>query len=411
MNTPGKITITRMPDGRYRAKARMRLQDRTRTDPETGAYLTGRRVDLTAVISTPGDAEAAITAKAEARIAEARRADATKVSTAKADALVSVADAAAKVFDTLDEELAPNSLYLYRRHAIAYLRDSALGAMPVVTIKAGDVRDYLDNLAATVGIPTARTGRAVVRRVLRWAVESGLRDDDPSVGARILSPRQVRSGHRQTTGALDHHRALTDAERLELAWAVARDERAKDLDLRDLVLTGLAIGGRIGEMCAIRWCDIELTESGARVTLSGTVTRINGKGLTRDISKTAASVRDLPASRRIAALLRRRAKCAGVTLDDTASDTRPVFPNPGRWKAGEGWRDPSNTQKALRRIFDLAGFDWVSFHTLRRSVVTRLADALPVRVAADFAGHSSVRTTLDHYVGRSGISDRVADYL
>lgn len=33
------------------------------------------------------------------------------------------------------------------------------------------------------------------------------------------------------------------------------------------------------------------------------------------------------------------------------------------------------TQKAVRRVLDCAGFPWATFHTLRRTVEGRLADA------------------------------------
>jgi hypothetical protein len=36
--------------------------------------------------------------------------------------------------------------------------------------------------------------------------------------------------------------------------------------------------------------------------------------------------------------------------------------------------------------------------------VTALADHLPIRAVADYAGHKSIRTTLDNYIGRSAIS-------
>src|SRR5690606_19220134 len=128
----------------------------------------------------------------------------------------------------------------------------------------------------------------------------------------ILAPRKRKAA----PGGIDHQRSLTAAERVSLAWAVARDERARGLDLRDLVLAGLAIGGRIGEMLAVRWCDVQFTDDGkARVTLSGTVDWVRGVGLQRRPPKTESSVRTLPVPRRIAALLRRRARAAGVSLD------------------------------------------------------------------------------------------------
>ncbi|HET9653767.1 MAG TPA: hypothetical protein VFP72_00295 [Kineosporiaceae bacterium] len=47
-----------------------------------------------------------------------------------------------------------------------------------------------------------------------------------------------------------------------------------------------------------------------------------------------------------------------------------VFPSP----LGQT-RDRSNTTGDLRRAFDRAGVSWVSSHTLRKTVATRLDDA------------------------------------
>jgi len=52
----------------------------------------------------------------------------------------------------------------------------------------------------------------------------------------------------------------------------------------------------------------------------------------------------------------------------------------------------------LRRVFDRAGFDWVSSHTLRKTVATRLDDAgLTARQIADHLGHARPSLTQDVY--------------
>ncbi len=265
----------------------------------------------------------------------------------------------------------------------------------------------------------AKTTRAVLNRTFRHAVEQGWIDSNPvRDGGSIRTPKRRTVGTAgQPAPRLEHHRALTAEERVALAWAVARSERAKSLDLRDLVLIGLAVGGRIGEVCALRWCDVSIehmtNEEGkivnASVALNASVSREKGHGIVRHAPKTDSSKRVVPVPRRIAAMLLRRARDAEVS--DIATSELPVFPNPGRWKSGRGWRDPSNTPRALRVEFDAAGFQWVSFHSLRRSAVTTLADHLPIRAVADFAGHASIRTTLDSYIGRSKITSEIVKHL
>ncbi|SDZ16238.1 Phage integrase family protein [Saccharopolyspora shandongensis] len=59
-----------------------------------------------------------------------------------------------------------------------------------------------------------------------------------------------------------------------------------------------------------------------------------------------------------------------------------------------------------------AGYEWVTFHTLRKTVATLLADAgLIAREVADLLGHSRVSMTQDHYFGRGQESRASADAL
>jgi integrase len=320
-------------------------------------------------------------------------------------------------------ELAPSSVALYTV-ALNHVRKTRLATMAVADVKPADVAACLSevqSLAGTsgrsfrAGTGMAKTTRAVLNRTFRHAVEQGWIDSNPvRDGGSIRTPKRRGAGAGGTPGSrLDHHRALTAEERIQLAWAVARSERAKSLDLRDLVLMGFAVGGRIGEVCALRWCDVSIEQDGdhvkAEVSLNASVSREKGNGIVRHMPKTDSSTRIVPVPRRIAALLLRRARAANVA--DVATSELPVYPNPGRWQAGQGWRDRSNTAKGLRVEFDSAGFPWVSFHSLRRTAVTTLADHLPIRAVADFAGHASIRTTLDSYIGRSKVSSEIVRHL
>jgi integrase len=64
------------------------------------------------------------------------------------------------------------------------------------------------------------------------------------------------------------------------------------------------------------------------------------------------------------------------------SEYRLVFPNYlGRPQ------NPSNVQRSLRGILDRHGFEWVTTHTFRKTVATRLDEAgLSARAIADHLG-------------------------
>ncbi len=100
-------------------------------------------------------------------------------------------------------------------------------------------------------------------------------------------------------------------------------------------------------------------------------------------------------------LLRRRLEDGDINTDEV------VFPSPlGRI------RDSSNTAGDLRRTFDRAGFEWVTSHTLRKTVATRLDDAgYSARQIADHLGHAHPSMTQDVYLGRRAANPEIAQIL
>jgi hypothetical protein len=58
-------------------------------------------------------------------------------------------------------------------------------------------------------------------------------------------------------------------------------------------------------------------------------------------------------------------------------------------------------------VFDRAGFDWVSSHTLRKTVATWLDDAgLTARQIADHLGHARPSLTQDVCLGRKVVTSQ-----
>jgi len=85
----------------------------------------------------------------------------------------------------------------------------------------------------------------------------------------------------------------------------------------------------------------------------------------------------------------------------------PLFPS-----AVGGWRDPSNTQRALREARGTQGFVWVTSHVFRKTCATILDDAgLSARMVADQLGHARPSMTQDVYLGRKMVNRAVADAL
>ena len=174
----------------------------------------------------------------------------------------------------------------------------------------------------------------------------------------------------------------TEAEsRLRTALA---DAQAVRLDLPDFVEFMLGTGMRIGEAAAVRDQVLDLTARTVRV--EATVVRVPGIGLRlQPQTKTPASRRTLALPAHLIAMLRHRA-----TVGRDQGPYGVVFPSPMRMA-----RDPSNTQADLRAVLDDLGYGWVSSHTFRKTVATRLDEAgMSARQIADHLGHA--RQIADH---------------
>lgn len=189
-------------------------------------------------------------------------------------------------------------------------------------------------------------------------------------------------------------RALTPAEAGDLQARLAADARAVRLDLPDLVQFMLGTGVRIGEATAVRDAVVDL--HAGTVHINATVIRIPGVGLRiQPRTKTTASQRILALPTPVIETLRHRRAVGRRT-----GPAGVVFCSP----TGQ-LRDPSNTQADLRAALDRIGYPWVTSHTFRKTVASRLDDqGFAIRHIADQLGHARPSTTLDHYLGRRAVT-------
>lgn len=244
----------------------------------------------------------------------------------------------------------------------------------------------LDRLLTVVkerhGAANARTVRSVMSGMLKMAVSYDAMPTVPITTVKLGAARKMA-------------RALTSEECQTLLENLTTDETIAHLDLVDLVEFMLGTGMRIGEVCALREAQVDL--AAGTVEVSATMSRV---GL-EDRPKTKAGWRVIAVPSRIVELLRRRME------DETIATEVVMFPSPlGRI------RDASNTTGDLRRALDNAGFDWVTSHTFRKTVATRLDQAgLTARAIADHLGHAQPSLTQDVYMGRRVASSEAASIL
>ena len=100
----------------------------------------------------------------------------------------------------------------------------------------------------------------------------------------------------------------------------------------------------------------------------------------------------------------------GETVERAAGEVGLLFPG-----LFGGVRNPSNANRDIRAVLarvDKEAYGWVTTHTWRKTVATRLDDAgLSARQIADHLGHSKPSMTQDVYMGRSVASAEAAKIL
>jgi integrase len=275
------------------------------------------------------------------------------------------------LLDMEDADLSRSTKARYRTIAETFIIP-ALGDLRLRELTVPAVDRFLRVNRKAHGAVTAKSARSVLSNMVGLAIRHGALTTNPTRDvARISVPKKAA-------------RALTVVETKELLANIAADNYADAHDLADLVTFMAATGVRISEACGLRPAQLDLDN--ALIEINATVTDF---GLERR-TKSDAGWRVIPIPPSTVELLRRRLNDPDLGTDEV------LFPSPlGRV------RDTSNTAADLRRVFDRAGFGWVTSHTLRKTVATRLDDAgYSARQIADHLGHAQPSMTQDVYLGR-----------
>ncbi len=253
---------------------------------------------------------------------------------------------------------------LARRHILP-----ALGAMQVRTLTAQKLGGFVDGLRRADGRgalapKTVSDILIVCKSALRlaarqYALEPGLLD----FSAPAVRPRPVE--------------VFSDREAAALTKAAGEDPHGASY------LLCLNTGLRLGEVCALKWSDLDFSESVLRV--SRTAIRLKG-GLTVQTPKTASSARTIPLTAQMLSLLARlRRGAAQDAYILTGLTGRPM--------------EPRTVQHRFHRFLRENGLRDRNFHTLRHTFATRcMAHGADAKLLSEILGHSSVRTTLQLYV-------------
>jgi len=297
----------------------------------------------------------------------------------------------ATVGDLLDQFMATATLSPSTRQdwesLIGRHLNPALGEIRVARLTARDCDQLYAKLATDgLGQSRVRCAHVVLHRALAQAVRWGWLSRNPVSAAQ--RPEVPRTTVRPPS---------VDDVRAVLAAA-----QAKDFAFWCWLQVAFATGARRGEVCALRWDDVDLERRTVRIDKSVTATKRDGvvikstkTGRVRLVSLTAQSTAALDELR---------------LRSPAALDADLVFTNdPHRQRP---WR-PEMVTRRWERLRDTIGLEHVRLHDLRHFVATELLTVgIDARTVANRLGHARTSTTLDVYWAWVPARDRdAADHL
>ena len=156
------------------------------------------------------------------------------------------------------------------------------------------------------------------------------------------------------------------------------------------IYISLCTGLRIGEVCALQWSDINVSEG--TITVNRTIERIyiiNGMEkhteLVINTPKTQNSCREIPITKELLAMVKPLKKVVNEEFYVLTNDEYPT--------------EPRTYRNYYGNLMAKLGIPKLKYHGLRHSFATRCIEAgCDYKTVSVLLGHSNISTTLDLYV-------------
>ena len=286
-------------------------------------------------------------------------------------------------------DLSPTTLRSYRAQIKRTIRPR-LGKVPLTALTAKHLDDLYGAMKASgKSTKTIRNHHAVISAALHQAVRWGWVKTNV---AEMAKPPRVP-------------RTQVSAPSVEVVRQVIEEAEHRDPRLASLLMLAALTGMRRGELCALRWTDLDLTLG--IVGVSRSVVVVPG-GLAEKSTKTDRARKVALDAVGIALLTEYRAQVDEWAKEAGAKLAKDAFVFSPSVEATTPFR-PDNVTSFFIRVRDAVGAPSVRLHDLRHFTATQLIGAgVDIRTVAERLGHTDPSLTLRVYAHVIEQRDRAA---
>lgn len=232
-----------------------------------------------------------------------------------------------------------------------------IGSLKLHNITAETIQSFINSLS----LAPSTTG--VIFNCLKAAISEYADNNGIYINfSKIKLPHKVKSASS----------ALTREQQSKLESVLTRED---DIGILICLYTGL----RIGELCALKWEDIDFENS--IIYVKRTQARVNGK-IEFISPKSQSSLRGIPTPGFIMKRLKNCSRKGEFVLSHNS-----------------GYYDVRSYRRHFKRLLIKADLPDIRFHTLRHTFATRALEVgMDFKTLSEILGHSSTSITLDLYV-------------
>ena len=274
------------------------------------------------------------------------------------------------------------STYLHYKNIVESKFSKSFGNLSLKELQNIDFNVYINRLSKKISPRSIRITLIVLKEILKYAELKY----DVSFKLELISLPRIPKKKIEI---------FDKEEKIKLLNYCLNDNNSKTLGILICLYTGL----RIGEICALKWKDIDLDNS--LIWVNHTLQRVYlGKNNTKVIltdPKTDSSNRGVPIALNLSRKLKEEYKLHDKEEYVISCKYKKII-------------EPANFRYYYKKTLQNCKVEYKTFHTLRHTFASNCINVgMDIKSLSEILGHANVATTLNIYVHTS--IDQKQEYL